>query len=83
MLIAECKKFKILPVMETRVKTIMDSTVNLPVGKVMNFYIGKRRDGNGVFIGMVKTTEERKGDFWWIQHDDGIAIYHSSEVFDR
>jgi hypothetical protein len=83
MLISECKKYKILPVMETRVKTRTKSPVELPYGKVMNFYINHRKDADGIFIGMVKNSNERTGEYWWIQHEDHVAIYHSSEVFDR
>jgi hypothetical protein len=83
--IAKCKTLKILPVSNFPVKTVLSDEVDLPSGRVMDFYINKRRSGNGSFIGAVQTTNDRAGNYWWIQHDDDstIGIYHFTEVFDR
>jgi len=81
MKISECKRYKIIPAPGTVLATIMSKEVKLPEGRVMDFYIKHRMNGNGTFNSMV---EGSKGDFWWVDNEDNsISIYHVDEIFDR
>jgi len=79
MKITECKRYTILPKKGTLVTTRMKKNIDLPDWK-NSIYLVKRRNADGVYLDFVAGSS---GDWWWIQHEGDVAVYASSEVFDR
>lgn len=82
MRIKECKKYKVLPKLDDPVTINLDSETELPSGRVMDYFIANRENGNGIYKGIVKHSG---GKYWWIENESTkkIGIYHYKEVFDR
>lgn len=78
--IKECKRCKLLPKKGMQVRTVINTSTNLPIHKTFTPYIGNRRSGEGMYDDFVAGSS---GDWWWVRHTDGaMAIYSSNEVFD-
>lgn len=79
--IEECKKFKMLPKPGQMVLTILDDSLDLPSGKVINRYVENRLSAIGRFV---EAAKESGGNYWYIENEINktIGIYHYSEVFD-
>jgi hypothetical protein len=57
----------------------MKKNIDLPDWK-QSVYLKHRRNADGIYLDFVAGSS---GDWWWIEQDGEVAVYASSEVFDR